>query len=51
MISYLLSRMIRWTVGLFLVAIISYAMMFYGAGDPIKRMFQDAEGGGIDVTK
>ncbi len=49
MVPYLLSRIVRWSVGLFLVALVAYAMMFYGAGDPIKRMFQDAEGGGIDV--
>jgi ABC-type dipeptide/oligopeptide/nickel transport system permease component len=49
MFSYLFSRIIRWSVGLFLVAMVSYAMMYYGAGDPIKRMFQDAESGGIDV--
>jgi ABC-type dipeptide/oligopeptide/nickel transport system permease component len=51
MLSYLFSRLLRWSVGLFLVAVVSYAMMYYGAGDPIKRMFQDAEGGGIDVDK
>lgn len=51
MISYLLSRIIRWTTGLFLVALVSYAMMFYGAGDPIKRMFMDMEQGGVDVDE
>ena len=49
MVGYLFSRILRWSVGLFLVAVVSYAMMFYGAGDPIKRMFQDAESGGIEV--
>jgi peptide/nickel transport system permease protein len=49
MISYLLSRIIRWTTGLFLVALVSYTMMFYGAGDPIKRMFLDMEQGGVEV--
>lgn len=49
MVSYFFSRLLRWSVGLFLVALVSYAMMFYGAGDPIKRMFQDMEGGGVDV--
>lgn len=49
MISYLLTRIIRWTVGLLLVAFVSYAMMYYGAGDPIKRMFQDMEAGGLEV--
>lgn len=49
MFSYLLSRIIRWTTGLFLVALVSYAMMFYGAGDPIKRMFMDMEQGGVEL--
>jgi peptide/nickel transport system permease protein len=49
MIGYLLVRVVRWTVGLLLVALVSYAMMFYGAGDPIKRMFQDMESGGVTL--
>ena len=49
MAGYLFSRLLRWSVGLFLVAFVSYAMMYYGAGDPIKRMFQDMEGGGVEV--
>ncbi len=49
MVGYLFSRLLRWSVGLFLVAVVSYAMMYYGAGDPIKRMFQDMESGGIEV--
>jgi len=51
MVTYLLSRILRWSVGLALVAIVSYAMMYYGAGDPIKRMFRDSEAGGIDVDQ
>ena len=49
MIPYLLSRIFRWVTGLLLVAVVSYAMMFYGAGDPIKRMFLDMEQGGVEV--
>ena len=49
MIPYLLSRIFRWVTGLLLVAVVSYAMMFYGAGDPIKRMFLDLEQGGVEV--
>ena len=49
MVGYLISRIFRWTVGLFLVAFVSYAMMFYGAGDPIKRMFLDREEGGMEI--
>src|SRR4051812_7506154 len=51
MIVYILSRVLRWSVGLFLVAVVSYAMMYYGAGDPIKRMFRDMEAGGVDVDQ
>ena len=32
MLSYLLSRIIRWTTGLFLVLFLSYAMLYYGGG-------------------
>ena len=49
MLPYLLSRIFRWATGLLLVAVVSYAMMFYGAGDPIKRMFLDMEQGGVEV--
>jgi ABC-type dipeptide/oligopeptide/nickel transport system permease component len=51
MIGYLASRIFRWTTGLVLVAFVSYVMMFYGAGDPIKRMFLDREEGGIEVDE
>src|SRR4051812_7549867 len=51
MIGYILSRILRWSVGLFLVAVVAYAMMYYGAGDPIKRMFLDMEAGGVDVDQ
>jgi len=53
MITYLLARLFRWTTGLLLVLFVSYAMLYYGAGDPIKRMFDDMEqGGGVvdDIT-
>ena len=47
MTSYFVTRLVRWTTGLLLVLFISYAMMFYGAGDPIKRMFLDQEQGSL----
>ncbi|MEM7126421.1 MAG: ABC transporter permease [Chloroflexota bacterium] len=49
MISYLFMRVFRWATGLLLIMFITYAMMFYGAGDPIKRMYlaRDA-GSGMD---
>ena len=51
MLSYLISRIIRWTTGLFLVLFFSYAMLYYGAGDPIKRMFDDMEQGGVEIDE
>ena len=47
MLMYLLTRAFRWGTGLVLVLFLSYAMMFYGAGDPIKRMFLDQEQGSL----
>ena len=49
MFAYLLSRILRWSTGLLLVAFVSYAMMFYGAGDPVKRMFLDRQDGSTVV--
>jgi len=39
MFYFIFIRMIRWSTGLFLVLFVSYSMMFYGGGDPIKQMF------------
>ena len=47
MITYLGTRILRWGTGLLLILFVSYAMMFYGAGDPIKRMFLDQEQGSL----
>lgn len=47
MIAYLTTRLVRWGTGLILVLFIAYAMMFYGAGDPIRRMFLDQEQGSL----
>lgn len=47
MIAYLGTRILRWGTGLLLILFIAYAMMFYGAGDPIKRMFLDQEQGSL----
>jgi len=48
MLSYLLVRLLRWGTGLFLILFITYAMMYYGAGDPIERMFLDADDVAVD---
>ena len=39
MTRYLATRLVRWIVGVSLILFITYAMMFYGAGDPIRRMY------------
>ena len=41
MAAYIISRLIRWVAGLFLVLFITYALMYFGGGDPIRRMFLD----------
>lgn len=46
MLRYMLFRILRTVSGIFLVLLITYAMMFYGAGDPVKRMFLDRQ----DIT-
>ena len=43
MATFLLIRLLRWSVGLLLILFITYAMMFYGAGDPIRMMFIQGE--------
>ena len=43
MATFLLIRLLRWTAGLFLILFVTYAMMYYGAGDPIRMMFIQGE--------
>ena len=43
MASFLLIRLLRWSVGLLLILFVTYAMMYYGAGDPIRMMFIQEE--------
>lgn len=43
MATFLLLRLLRWSVGLLLILFITYAMMYYGAGDPIRMMFIQGE--------
>lgn len=50
MITYLATRALRWLTGLLLVLFVSYAMMFYGAGDPVRRMFIDLREGSMTVS-
>lgn len=43
MAAYLAARFLRWAIGLLLVLFITYALMFYGGGDPIRQMFIDQD--------
>jgi ABC-type dipeptide/oligopeptide/nickel transport system permease component len=42
MIRYLVLRLVRWIVGVSLILFITYAMMYYGVGDPILRMYMSS---------
>ena len=39
---YLITRLVRWIVGVAIILFVTYAMMYYGAGDPIKRMYMSS---------
>lgn len=43
MAAYIVARLVRWIAGLFLVLFITYALMYFGGGDPIRRMFLDID--------
>jgi peptide/nickel transport system permease protein len=51
MAAHLITQALKWVVGLLLVLFIAYAMMFYGGGDPIKRMFLSRQEGGQTVSE
>jgi ABC-type dipeptide/oligopeptide/nickel transport system permease component len=51
MVAHLIVQAVKWVVGLLLVLFIAYAMMFYGGGDPIKRMFLSRQEGGQTVSE
>ena len=42
MAKMIVIRFVRWAVGLAIVLFVTYGLMFYGAGDPIRRMFIDS---------
>jgi peptide/nickel transport system permease protein len=48
MLLYLLTRIVRSALGILLILFVSYAMMFYGAGDPIKKMYLDKDDLAVD---
>lgn len=41
---YILSRLIRWIPSVFIVLLLVYSLVFFGAGDPIKLIFLQAPG-------
>lgn len=43
MAAYIAVRALRWVLGLIIVLFVTYAMMFYGGGDPIRQMFIDQD--------
>jgi peptide/nickel transport system permease protein len=43
MAAYVAVRALRWVFGLIIVLFVTYAMMFYGGGDPIRQMFIDQD--------
>jgi ABC-type dipeptide/oligopeptide/nickel transport system permease component len=48
MLLYLLTRILRSALGILLILFVSYGMMFYGAGDPIKKMYLDKDDLAVD---
>lgn len=43
MVRYIGLRALRWSTGLVFVLFVTYAMMYYGGGDPIRQMFLDQD--------
>ena len=41
---YVLSRLVRWIPSVLILLLLVYALVFYGAGDPIKLIFLQAPG-------
>jgi len=41
MVRYLAMRVLRWVAGIAVIIVVTYAMMFYGAGDPVRRMYMN----------
>jgi len=42
MARYLGTRLLRWIVGVSIILFLTYAMMYYGVGDPILRMYMSS---------
>lgn len=41
---YIISRLLRWIPSVFILLLLIYALVFFGAGDPIKLIFLQAPG-------
>jgi ABC-type dipeptide/oligopeptide/nickel transport system permease component len=42
MLRYLATRLLRWIVAISIILFVTYAMMYYGVGDPILRMYMSS---------
>jgi ABC-type dipeptide/oligopeptide/nickel transport system permease component len=42
--KYILGRILRWIPSVFILLLLIYALVFFGAGDPIKLIFLRAPG-------
>ena len=51
MAMLLIVKGFRWLSGLLVILFIAYAMMFYGGGDPVKRMFLSSSEGSQTVSE
>ncbi len=41
---YVISRLVRWIPSVFILLLLVYALVYFGAGDPIKLIFLQAPG-------
>ena len=41
---YIINRLVRWIPSVLILLLLVYALVFYGAGDPIKLIFLQAPG-------
>jgi ABC-type dipeptide/oligopeptide/nickel transport system permease component len=49
MASYIVTRALRWVIGILVILFVTYAMMYYGGGDPIRLMYSNLNEGSISV--
>jgi ABC-type dipeptide/oligopeptide/nickel transport system permease component len=51
MASYIVTRALRWVIGILVILLVTYAMMYYGGGDPIRLMYSNLNQGSISVDQ